>query len=240
MTTTADLREMRAVVAGVSELTGSSIGQVDSDVVMVAGLGRVGVTSIAAALDAAGIKASEWSGPDQVDRLDGDVHRKGGAAIALLIVDPSSGVGEPEVELLRALTATAPIVALVCNKIDAFWDWPTLLKANRQLLDPHGRLPIFAVSAAAAVAGHHTGSGFEALTGWLHEQLHPTDRRERLATVAADRTLEAFVDDLATVDPWLGPGRRIVGRTGSARRDPRPRPDGPVGCVARRCRPDPR
>ena len=211
MTTTADLREMRAVVAGVSELTGSSIGQVDSDVVMVAGLGRVGVTSIAAALDAAGIKASEWSGPDQVDRLDGDVHGSGGgAAIALLIVDPSSGVGEPEVELLRALTATAPIVALVCNKIDAFWDWPTLLKANRQLLDPHGRLPIFAVSAAAALAGHHAGSGFEALTGWLREQIHPADRRERLATVAADRTLEAFVEDLATVDHGSDPAAALL------------------------------
>jgi len=203
---------MRAVVAGVSELTGSSIGQIDSDVVMVAGIGRVGVTSIAAALNAADVKTSEWSGPDQRNRVDGDVHGGGGVtAIALLIVDSSSGVGQPEVELLQALTATASIIAVVCNKIDAFWDWPTLLKANRQILDPHARLPIFAVSAAAALAGHHTGSGFESLTGWLHEQLDPTDRRERLATAAADRTLEAFVEDLATVDHDSDPASALLG-----------------------------
>ena len=208
---TADPQEMRAVVDGVSELTGASIAHVDSDVVMVAGLGRVGVTSVAAALNAAGIRAYEWAGPDETNRVDGDVHGTGGgAAIALLIVDPSSGVAEPEVELLAALAASASIVALVCNKIDAFWDWPTLLKANRQLLDPHGRLPIFAVSAAAALAGHRAGSGFESLTGWLREQLQPSDRRERLATVAADRTLEAFVDGLATVDHGSDPASALL------------------------------
>jgi hypothetical protein len=203
---TVDVHEMRAVLTRVSELTGTGFADVDSGVVLVAGIGRVGVSSVGAALRAAGMSVRERSGEhSDVD----DATASGKAAVALLILDPSSGVATPEVDLLRELSNSASIVALVCNKIDAFWDWPTLLKANRQILDPHGRRPIFAVSAAAALAGHLPESGFDALTEWLSEQLDPADRPERLATVAAERALDAFINELArpdhSVDPAAGP-----------------------------------
>jgi hypothetical protein len=208
---TADVQEMRSVVAQVSELTGARVAEVDSDVVVVAGLGRVGVSAVVAALRAAGVAAEEWLGAAPGNRADGgDRAFDGRAAVALLVLDPSSGVAEPEAELLRTLSDAASVVALVCNKIDAFWDWPTLLKANRQVLDPDGRLPIFAVSAAAALGGHTVGSGLDALTDWLHQQLDPVDRRERLAAVAAERTLDAFVDDLAAFDRGADPAALLV------------------------------
>jgi hypothetical protein len=208
-----DVHEMRSVVARVSELTGAGFDNVDSGVVLVGGIGRVGVSSVAQALRASGLSVREWaddhtSGAQKIDRADRT--SDGRAGVALLILDPSSGVAGPEVELLRDLSGAASIVALVCNKIDAFWDWPTLLRVNRQILDPHGRRPIFAVSAAAALAGHLPESGFDALTEWLSEQLDPADRPERLATVAAERRLDAFIEELAAPDLGVDPAAGLM------------------------------
>lgn len=184
---TADVPEMREVVARVSQLTGVQFGG-DSAEVVVAGIGRVGVSSVHRALGSLDIEVREWSAEGRR------------AAVAVLVLDPSSGVAGAEAELLERLQADASMVAIVCNKIDAFWDWPTLLKANRGLLDPHGRLPIFAVSAAAASAGHHVESGFAELVGWLRELLEPAARPERLATVVAERELGDLIDALANRD----------------------------------------
>lgn len=182
-----DVPEMRDVIARVSELTGVEFTDVDSGDVLVAGIGRVGVSSVSKVLQSAGIEVRERD----------DARR---AAVAILVLDPSSGVADAESELLASLHGEASMVAIVCNKIDAFWDWPTLLKVNRGLLDPHGRLPIFGVSAAAALAGHQTESGFAELVGWLQEQVEPAARPERLATVMAERELGDLIDVLATRD----------------------------------------
>ncbi|PYE18143.1 hypothetical protein DFR67_105288 [Williamsia limnetica] len=186
---TVDVQDMREVIAQVAALTGRSAAVGDSVDVVVAGIGRVGVTAVMSALEKAGWPASEW-GPGAAEPV----------AVALVILDPSSGVGSGELELLRRVQDDAAVVALVCNKIDAFWDWPTLLKVNRALLDPDGRFPIFAVSAAAALAGHRDESGFAALEQWIGEQLDPISRPERLATVAAERELGELIDDLASRD----------------------------------------
>lgn len=183
-----DVQGMRDVVARVAQLTGFAIGGADSGDVAVAGVGRVGVTSVVAVLKAGGIEAREWAPAG------------GRAALAILVLDPSSGVADAEADLLEQLHRDASMVAIVCNKIDAYWDWPTLLKANRALLDPHGRLPIFAVSAAAALAGHHAESGFAELLAWLKEQLAPAARPERLATAVAERELGELIDTLASRD----------------------------------------
>ncbi|MCZ4549993.1 hypothetical protein [Gordonia rubripertincta] len=186
---TADVQHIREVIAQVTALTGRPAADPDPVDVVVAGIGRVGVSAVASVLGAAGLPVSEW-----------EPRAAGRAAVALLIVEPSSGIGSGELELVQRLQADAAVVALVCNKIDAFWDWPTLLKVNRGLLDPDGRLPIFAVSAAAALAGHREESGFGALAEWLGEQVDPIARPERLATVAAERDLGALIDDLASRD----------------------------------------
>lgn len=185
---TVDAREMRDVVARVAQLTGIDVSAADSADVVVAGIGRVGASSVSRVLQAGGIGVRDLGA--------------GGsrAAVAILVLDPSSGVADPEAALLEQLHAEASMVAIVCNKIDAFWDWPTLLKANRALLDPDGRLPIFAVSAAAALAGHHAESGFAELIAWLHEQLAPVARPERLATAVAERELGELIDELASRD----------------------------------------
>ncbi|WP_207836663.1 hypothetical protein [Williamsia soli] len=186
---TVDVQDMREVIEQVAALTGRPAVDPDPVDVVVAGIGRVGVTAVTSVLGTAGLPVREWR-PGAADRT----------AVALLIVDPSSGIGSGELELVQRLQADAAVVALVCNKIDAFWDWPTLLKVNRGLLDPDGRLPIFAVSAAAALAGHGDESGFGALAAWLGEQLDPVARSERLATVAAERELGELIDDLASRD----------------------------------------
>ena len=73
--------------------------------------------------------------------------------MAILVVDPSAAVGEEEVALLAALRREAGVVAVVCNKIDVYWDWPTMLRRIRSVLDPAGRLPLFGVTATAGGTG---------------------------------------------------------------------------------------
>lgn len=181
-----DVMQMRSVIAEVAELTGSGLAGIDATDVVVGGTGKVGVTSVTRVLGQSGVSAREWS----------ESGRR--AAVALLILDPSSGVSDTEVEVVRRLCEFAPLVAVVCNKIDAHWDWPTLLKVNRGIVDPDGRMPIFAVSAAAALAGYQAESGFDELVEWLHDQVHGPARPERLESLEAERHLDDLISELAT------------------------------------------
>ena len=120
----------------------------------VAGVGGTGVSSLISACTqvAPHLELREWQ-----DGSDADPH----PAVAILVVDPSAAVGEEEVALLAALRREAGVVAVVCNKIDVYWDWPTMLRRIRSVLDPAGRLPLFGVTATAG------GTGIAALTEWL-------------------------------------------------------------------------
>lgn len=180
-----DVMQMRSVIAEVAGLTGTGLAGIDASEVVVGGTGKVGVTSVTRVLVDRGVRAREWS----------ESGRR--AAVALLIVDPSSGVSDVEVAAVRRLRDRASLVAVVCNKIDAYWDWPTLLKVNRGIVDPDGRMPIFAVSAAAALAGYRTESGFDELIEWLQDQVDGPARPERLESLEAERHLDTLISGLA-------------------------------------------
>ena len=87
---------------------------------------------------------------------------------AVLVIDPASAVVDDEdVAALRELTSVVGHVALVCGRIESFWDWPRIVREYRSELDPAGALPVFAVSAAAALAGAVDESGIGDLLDWF-------------------------------------------------------------------------
>ena len=87
---------------------------------------------------------------------------------AMLVIDPASAVVDDEdVAALRELTSVVGHVALVCGRIESFWDWPRIMRGYRSELDPDGVLPVFAVSAAAALAGAVDESGIGDLLDWF-------------------------------------------------------------------------
>ncbi|MBT0567488.1 hypothetical protein [Williamsia sp. CHRR-6] len=141
--------------------------------VLVTGVGRSGVRTLVEgiglvdpALRLGGLPLTDGAELATVDDL-------GKAAVALLVIDPSSIVGDEERAMLDILRARVASVGVVCSKVDAFWDWPTNAKASRKVLDPRGELPMFAVSAAAALAGAVDESGLEDLAEWITENARP-------------------------------------------------------------------
>ncbi|MGW0035281.1 hypothetical protein [Gordonia sp. NPDC003376] len=134
----------------------------------------------------------------------GERTRVPGSAVALMVVDPSSAIGDEERALLNGLRARVGTVALVCTRIDAFWEWPRILRGHRALLDPASELPVFAVSVAAADAGADDESGVADLADWLAETTAapPATRAERarmgICLGELDRTLaDVVAADLA-------------------------------------------
>ncbi|MBE7191899.1 MAG: hypothetical protein INR66_05385, partial [Gordonia polyisoprenivorans] len=110
----------------------------------------------------------------------------GGIGSGLMVLDPSSDLDADEVELFVRLRTEVGTVALVCTGIDAFWEWPRRLRAQRAVLDPAEELPVFAVSAAAALAGAVDESGLTDLVAWMHEgQMRPIEQRIEQARLAA-------------------------------------------------------
>lgn len=186
------VRELTAFDSTALPGTGTSLA--------VAGIGGTGVRSL---VEAIGIVA-----PEVGIAPIGPIRRPDDAAvgIALVVLDPSSSVGEEEKRLVYDLRSRFGIVALVCNKIDAFWDWPRIVRAHRALLDPHEQLPVFAVSAVAALAGAVDESGVGALVEWIREMLAaPGDlRAERVRATAAIGAVEYHLEQLR---------RRAIGRS---------------------------
>jgi hypothetical protein len=149
-------------------------------VVAVFGVGGTGVTCLVEACHlidpSAPVVEGRW-GRQHDDRTVG---------IALMVLDPTSSVGEEEREAVDELRSRFGIVALVGTKIDAFWEWPRILRAHRALLDPHEELPVFAVSSLAALSGAPDESGVSAVLVWAGEHLAaPGDLRAERARVAA-------------------------------------------------------
>ncbi|MEP9416521.1 hypothetical protein ABLE92_19615 [Gordonia sp. VNQ95] len=157
----------RVVVAGAP---GSGVGELTG-----------AITEVAPDLEVTGHRPGE-SLP--VDACDG---------IGVLVIDPSSAPEPADVDLVTRLRTEIGTVVLVCAKIDAFWEWPRRLREHRRHLDPDEELPLFAVSAAAALAGAVDESGVDDLVSWIVSAgSAPTaDRRERMRTGACLGALDA-------------------------------------------------
>ncbi|MGV9709371.1 hypothetical protein ACWDTI_01715 [Gordonia sp. NPDC003424] len=176
MTATAAGTDM---VTRVAALTGFDARAVDGTATGVAvfGIGGTGVTSL--------VEACHVVDPS-VPIVEGHWGRRDPLGIALMVLDPSSSIGEEERQAVEDLRSRYGIVALVCTKIDAFWEWPRILRAHRGVLDPREQLPIFAVSSVAALSGAPDESGVPAILDWIREHLAaPTDLRVQRARIAA-------------------------------------------------------
>lgn len=146
----------------------------------------------------------------------------------LLLVDPAADPGATDIQRLAALGERHGAIALVAVRIDEFWDWPAALRRARAVLDPQRRLPVFAVSVAAAEAGETVDSGFVELVAWLRAWRRPPAELARLrarvsgALHALDaRLAEAGAAETGSVTVHSGPsGSGPIGsgavRTGSA------------------------
>ncbi|MCP2194049.1 hypothetical protein LX14_001739 [Williamsia deligens] len=131
---------------------------------MITGVPRSGAATLADALAEVDSRLSvAVARPDAVGAS--------GAVVGLLVVEPSSMCGADDRAALHALRDAVGHVAVVVTKVDAFWDWPTVARSSRAALDPYEELPVFAVSAAAALAGAVDESGVDALAGWIRERL---------------------------------------------------------------------
>ncbi|MCX2963702.1 GTPase domain-containing protein [Gordonia aquimaris] len=121
---------------------------------------------------------------------------------ALLVVDPTSSVGAEERGAVDELRRRFGTVALVCTKIDAYWEWPRILRAHRATLDPREELPVFAVSSTLALSGTDAESGVGALLQWAAEEMAaaPAQRRERARTGAALAALGQLEDELLAAE----------------------------------------
>ncbi|MGC4962782.1 hypothetical protein [Gordonia sp. DT101] len=182
--------------------------------VAVYGIGGTGVTSLIEAC-----RAVDPTSPTAVGRWDRNADDTS-VGIALMVVDPSSSIGDEEKQAVDELRSRFGIVALVGSKIDAFWDWPRILRAHRALLDPFEQLPVFAVSAAvalsgAALSGAPDESGVRALMAWITECLAapPDVRRERARVAAALGAVEHTLDELTrATDPDAATVDRLADR----------------------------
>lgn len=124
------------------------------------------------------------------DQLADPAHPSAG--VALFVVDPASAADQEDERLMSALRASFGTVALVCTRIDAFWEWPRILRAQRAVLDPYEQLPVFAVSAAAALGGAADESGIPGLLDWLTAVVAAPEavRTERARVAAAAGAVE--------------------------------------------------
>lgn len=155
--------------------------------VLVTGVPRSGARTLAQAL--AGV-----DGAIPVVAVPADAVSRRPAAVGVLVVEPSALCGADDLAALSALRATVGHVAIVVTKVDAFWDWPTVARASRAVLDPGEDLPVFAVSAAAALAGAVDESGVDALAAWIRDCLADGPIAPRTAPPATRSATEEIAD----------------------------------------------
>ncbi|GAC02669.1 hypothetical protein GONAM_58_00050 [Gordonia namibiensis NBRC 108229] len=177
------------VLDAARELTGFDAATVGTGSgVLVVGTEGVGVHTL--------VDALRGLAPD-LDTHIRDIEAGARPGVALVVVDPASSVGDEELQLVARVRATVGTVALVCTKIDAFWEWPRIVRDHRKTLDPFGTMPLFGVAAAAALGGAVEDSGVDALVDWIREALEAPDavRVERARLAAGVGVVEHLLDD---------------------------------------------
>ncbi|GAC50481.1 hypothetical protein GOACH_25_00170 [Gordonia aichiensis NBRC 108223] len=133
--------------------------------VVVAAAGGVDVEALVEACREVG--ASRGAPTIDFVGFDSD-HGHAATSAAVFVIDPASAVvDDEEIAVLHELTAAVGNVALVCGRIESFWDWPRIVRGYRAELDPDELLPVFAVSATAALAGAVDESGIGDLIEWF-------------------------------------------------------------------------
>lgn len=187
------------VAAAVAELTGvdpTPRGAGGGTDVAVFGIGGTGVSTLLEACrrmdPEVAMAAGRWGA-----RAD-----DAAVGVALLVVDPTSSVGAEERAAVDELRRRFGIVALVCTKIDAFWEWPRTLRAHRVTLDPREELPVFAVSSTLALSPDATESGVGDLLEWIAAEMRApsVERRERARAGATLAALAQMEDELRDGD----------------------------------------
>ncbi|MCR8897916.1 hypothetical protein NWF34_13275 [Gordonia sp. GONU] len=204
------------ILEATRELTGFDAARVGSGSgVLVVGTEGVGVRTL--------VDAIRELAPDlEIHARDVQARERGpGPGVALVVVDPSSSVDDEERDLVEQARAQVGTVALVCTKIDAFWEWPRIVRAHRTTLDPFGTMPVFGVSAAAALGGDVVDSGVDALVDWIREAHAAPDalRLERARVAAgvgavehllADADAGTDTDSSGTLDDLMSARRRLL------------------------------
>lgn len=120
------------------------------------------------------------------------------AALAVVVIDAGRADAAAMAPVVQRYLADVGRVALVCNHIDVFWDWPVLLRKCRDEVDPLRLCAVFAVTSAAA---DEPASGIAALVDWLHDESthdEPATIR-RAGLTAAASALRTVVPDAPDV-----------------------------------------
>ncbi|GAB17008.1 hypothetical protein GOEFS_018_00410 [Gordonia effusa NBRC 100432] len=106
-----------------------------------------------------------------------------GVRVVVFVVDTGCDNSSAMGPLIARQLRTVGRVALVCNEIDVFWNWPARLADFREQVDPWRLCPLFAV---ASEVSDDPASGIGALVEWLRAELGDAiDARSQLTAMAA-------------------------------------------------------
>ena len=132
---------------------------------LIAGTAGADPAGLAAALAAAGLREEIVVAGSPADAAA----QAARARTAVLAIDSSMPACEEEDLLLAELAAAGLPTALVACRVDAFPAWPKALAETRRRLDPQHGLPVFATSAALAIASG-SASGVPELARWCRDR----------------------------------------------------------------------
>ncbi len=133
----------------------------------------------------------------------------GGAGV--LALDLSTSVGEEERLLLAGLAGRGGPLALAGVGAGLDPDWPVRLAAARAVLDPHARLPVFAICLEAARAGGTGDGGVAALAQWCADPGTPEPGTRPVVVPAGRAVAAAAASANPPLDPAHGRAERIAG-----------------------------
>lgn len=105
-----------------------------------------------------------------------------GAWLAVVVVDAGADAGDDLATRVLEYLAAGSRVALVCTRIDDFWQWPQLLTRVRERVDPDHLCAVFAVDTERP----EPRSGLAALVEWLSAEVtRPREARLSIAQLTA-------------------------------------------------------
>ncbi|NMO02466.1 hypothetical protein HH308_14700 [Gordonia sp. TBRC 11910] len=183
-----------ALLTRAAEVLGRPVGRVRAT-------GRIVVDDGADGTLAAQLISACRSGDAALDMVAGGPVTD--ASIVVIVVDAGCANGAGIRPMVERYLRVVGRVALVCTKIDVFWEWPATLAADRAVADPLRLCPLFAVATDVPDDPH---SGVDALVEWLRAESSGGGSaavRAQLAMTAA-----ALADDAAAPEQAMELRRR--------------------------------